>query len=59
MTTRVDDKPAKPWQHIICEVEQENNPIRVRALAHELNAAMLVEQREKVQQRLHSNSIPT
>jgi hypothetical protein len=49
---------SKPWQDIICDVEQENNPIRIRALAHELNEAMLEEQRKMVQEKLHLQLIP-
>jgi GrpB-like predicted nucleotidyltransferase (UPF0157 family) len=57
MATSVDNMPAKPWRDIIREVEQENNPVRIRALAHELNEAMLIEERNKVQQRLGSTQV--
>ena len=42
-----------------CDVEQENNPIRIPVLSlHELNEAMLEEQRKIVQEKLHLKSIP-
>jgi hypothetical protein len=59
MTTRLDDKPIKPWQDIVRDVEQETDPVRIRTLAHELNEAMLDDQRKRVQQKLYFNSIPT
>ena len=50
--------PTKPWQVIIGDVEKENNPVRIRALAHELNEAMLEEQRKMVEEKLHRQSVP-
>ena len=42
-----------------CDVEQENNPIRILVLTlYELNEAMLEEQRKMVQEKLHLKSIP-
>jgi hypothetical protein len=49
--------PSRTWQDIAFEVEQEENPLRVRALARELNEAMLMEERRRVGQRLRV--IPT
>ena len=44
---------SKTWQEIIRDVEQERDSTRIRALAHELNEAMLAEERKRVEQRLH------
>jgi hypothetical protein len=47
-------KPSRNWQDVVRDVERETNPVRLRALAHELNEAMLTEEREKVEQRIQS-----
>jgi hypothetical protein len=52
MDQELDRRPAKHWQDIVREVEQEANPTRIRTLASELNEAMLREQRRKIAQRL-------
>lgn len=44
--------PFKRWQEIARDVEQEHNPDKIRALARELNEAMLIEEREKTQRKL-------
>jgi hypothetical protein len=33
---------AKSWHDIVRDGEQERNPLRIRALAHELNEAILL-----------------
>ncbi len=48
----LDRRPTKHWKDIVREVELEANPTRIRTLAHELNEAMLREQRRKVAQKL-------
>ena len=52
MAEELDRRPEEHWQDIVREVEQEANPTRIRTLAHELNEAMLREQRSKVAQKL-------
>jgi hypothetical protein len=52
MDQELDRRPAKHWQDIVREVEQEANPTRIRTLASELNEAMLREQRRKIAQKL-------
>jgi hypothetical protein len=53
MTSNVlTNEPPRTWQDIICEVEHEEELLRVRALARELNEAMLVEERMRVARRL-------
>lgn len=47
-------KPAKRWQEIAREAKQESNPGRLRALARELNEAVLNEERKRVPQKLGS-----
>ncbi len=42
----------KRWQEIARDVEQEHNPAKIRALARELNEAMLFEEREKARRKL-------
>jgi len=44
----------KTWQDIARDIEQEESPLKIRALAHELNEAMLDEERRKVAQRVQS-----
>ena len=45
-------EPPRTWQAIVCEVEHEEDPLRIRTLARELNEAMLVEERMRVARRL-------
>ena len=45
-------EPPRTWQAIVCEVEHEEDPLRIRTLARELNEAMLVEPRMRVARRL-------
>jgi hypothetical protein len=51
---RLDGGKTKRWQDIVRDVEQEQNPLIIRTLAHELNEAMLAEERKKVEQKLRS-----
>jgi hypothetical protein len=51
-------EPLRTWQDIVCEVEHEEDPLRVRALARELNEAMLGEERVRVAHRLRALSAP-
>jgi hypothetical protein len=46
-------------KEIVCDVEHEENAVRVRALAHELNEAMLSEERRRVAQRLRTRTNPS
>jgi hypothetical protein len=46
------NEPPRTWQDIVSEVEHEEDPLRVRALARELNEAMLIEERMRVARRL-------
>jgi len=43
---------ARPWEHIVREIEQESDPTRIAELAKKLNDAMLAEQKERVKRRL-------
>lgn len=49
-----DSLTRKKWQDIARDIEQEESPVKIRALAHELNEAMLNEERRKVAQRIQS-----
>ena len=49
-----DSLTRKKWQEIARDIEQEESPLKIRALAHELNEAMLNEERRKVAQRIQS-----
>jgi hypothetical protein len=49
-----DSLTRKKWQDIAREIEQEESPLKIRTLAHELNEAMLSEERRKVAQRIQS-----
>ena len=49
-----DSLTRKKWQDIARDIEQEESPLKIRALAHELNEAMLNEERRKVAQRIQS-----
>jgi hypothetical protein len=49
-----DSLTRKKWQDIAHDIEQEESPLKIRALAHELNEAMLNEQRRKVAQKIQS-----
>ena len=49
-----DSLTRKKWQEIARDIEQEKSPLKIRALAHELNEAMLSEERQKVAQRIQS-----
>ncbi len=52
MSKVLSDAPFKRWQEIARDVEEEQNPDKIRALARELNEAMLIEERQKAQRRL-------
>jgi hypothetical protein len=55
MTSNIlTSEPPRTWQEIVCEVEHEEDPLRVRTLARELNEAMLVEERMRVAHRLRA-----
>jgi len=49
-----DSLTRKKWQDIAREIELEESPLKIRALAHELNEAMLNEERRKMAQRIQS-----
>lgn len=49
-----DSLTRKKWQDIARDIEREESPLKIRALAHELNEAMLNEERRKVAQRIQS-----
>lgn len=49
-----DSLTRKTWQDIAHDIEQEQSPLKIRALAHELNQAMLDEERQKVAHRIQS-----
>jgi hypothetical protein len=49
-----DSLTRKTWQDIARDIEQERSPLKIRALAHELNEAMPDEERRKVAQRIES-----
>ena len=49
-----DSLNPKKWQDIARDIEQEESPLKIRALAHELNEAMLNEERRKVAQKMQS-----
>jgi len=49
-----DNFTRKKWQDIARDIEQEESPLKIRALAHELNEAMRNEQRREVAQRIRS-----
>ena len=51
MSKVLSDARFKRWQEIACDVEQEHNPDKIRALARELNEAMLIEERQKAQRK--------
>lgn len=52
MSKVLSGAPFKRWQEIARDVEEEQNPDKIRALARELNEAMLIEERQKAQRRL-------
>jgi 23S rRNA A2030 N6-methylase RlmJ len=45
-------KTAHAWEEIVTQLTQEQDRLRVIELAHQLNEAMLAEEREKVRRRL-------
>ena len=49
-----DSLTRKKWQDIARDIEQEDSPLKIRALARELMEAMLNEERRKVAQRIRS-----
>jgi hypothetical protein len=49
-----DSLTRKKWQDIARDIEQEESPLKIRALARELSEAMLSEERQRVAQRFQS-----
>lgn len=49
---------GRNWQDIARDIEQERNPLRIRALAHELNETMLSEERMRVVLKIRRSSRP-
>ena len=51
-----NNQSLRSWQEIAAELSQEHDSDRICELSHELNEAMLAEERRKAQERVKAAS---
>lgn len=52
-----NEKPKRSWQEIAVDLSRENDPGKIAELSHELNDAMLDDERLKARTRLRGSPL--